>query len=568
MKKVYPLFFLLYLLPLYLSAQPRWEVGFNIGGNNYLGDLTPNWYPIARETQLGYGVFFKRHINQSIGIRLNYHGGLLGGDDLRFDEQADRGMSFLAQIHDASVLFEWQFNARSRYSKGSIHSIATPYLFAGPGVSFFKPDTDYNQDSDDNVVFDARDLESQQWNQTFSLNTGAGIRFDLTERTSLGFEFSVHPVFNDWLDGVKYSGNPIQNDWFVFLGLTLGHRLSLMDKDKDRITDALDVCPDQAGDKKFYGCPDSDKDGITDALDACPDLAGSVFYRGCPDTDKDGITDNIDQCPDVPGLGSLFGCPDRDGDGVADHLDLCPDLPGLSAVNGCPDADADGITDENDACPYLFGLAAFKGCPDSDNDGVPDHLDLCPTLAGLSGSNGCPFLDGDGDGVANENDLCPDFKGTPATKGCPDSDGDGVSDPEDRCPYVAGPPGNKGCPEIKKEDRETIALAVRSVQFEFGSDRLTPVSKQSLDKVGVVLGKYPGQKVFILGHTDSKGSDAFNLKLSERRAIQCRQYLINKGIAADRLTAKGFGESKPVATNKTTEGQAKNRRVEFDLGGQ
>lgn len=565
MIKVFPLFFLLYALPVFLAAQPHWEVGFNVGGNNYLGDLNPNWYPVSRETQFGYGVFIKRHLNEDIGLRLNYQGGLISGDDTRFDENADRGMSFTSQVNEASLLFEWQFNTRKRYTKGNIHSIASPYLFAGPGLTFFNPHTVYNENSDDNVYFDSRDLESQQWTTAFSINTGAGIRFDLSERTSLGFEVSLHPVFNDWLDGVKYSANASSNDWFMFYGMSLGYRFAMMDKDNDGLTDALDVCPDLAGDEKFQGCPDTDKDGVRDELDACPQLAGSVFYRGCPDTDGDGITDNIDQCPDVPGPGALYGCPDSDEDGITDNLDECPDLPGLGALKGCPDSDADGITDAMDVCPTIFGLPVFKGCPDTDGDGIIDSEDLCPKLAGLSAYKGCPNIDDDGDGVADKDDLCPSLKGSPALKGCPDSDGDGVSDLDDRCPYVAGLPGNKGCPELKKEDREVIALAERSVQFEFGSDLLTSYSKDILDKVVTVLKKYPEQNVVVSGHTDSKGSDAFNLKLSERRAQRCRQYLVDKGISAERLMAKGYGEAKPIASNTTTQGQAKNRRVEFDL---
>ncbi len=565
MSKVSPLCLVLCALPFLLPAQARWEVGFHLGGNNYLGDLTYDGVPVMRETQFGFGFFGKRQFTNQLGLRLNYHGGQVSGDDNRFDERADRGMSFRTPLHEVSLLAEWQFNASNRYSKGAVHQIATPYLFLGPGASFYKPDTDYNENSGENTMFDARDLESQQWNTAFSLNTGAGIRFDLSERTSLGFEVSVHPLFSDWLDGVRYSGNPDNNDWYMFYGMSLGHRLALYDKDKDGITDACDVCPDQPGKSKFFGCPDSDDDGITDALDACPTLAGSPFYRGCPDTDGDGTADNIDECPDIKGPGQSKGCPDADLDGVPDHKDACPDVAGRAALDGCPDADADGIPDHLDRCPGVFGPATFNGCPDSDGDGVPDHLDNCPRLAGLSMYGGCPFVDTDGDGIADDEDKCPELKGVAAGKGCPDSDGDGVFDADDRCPDVKGVLGGKGCPEVKKEDREAIALAVRSVQFEFGSDQLTAYSQKLLDKVADVLRRYPEQHVQITGHTDSKGSDAFNLKLSERRAARCRQYLIDKGIAADKLTSKGFGESKPIASNATAKGQAKNRRVEFDL---
>ncbi len=230
------------------------------------------------------------------------------------------------------------------------------------------------------------------------------------------------------------------------------------------------------------------------------------------------------------------GCPDTDGDAIEDGLDRCPEIPGLTKFGGCPDTDDDGIEDALDKCPLVKGIARFEGCPDTDDDGIQDSLDRCPTVRGIE-----------------------------KFQGCPDTDNDGLEDAVDRCPTVAGTEANKGCPELKKEDKKLISKQVRNIQFETGSDKLTAASIPVLEQVAEILKGYPNYKVNIAGHTDSQGPDKKNLLLSERRANRCVEKLVELGIEAERLSAKGFGERKPIATNKTAAGKAKNRRVEFDL---
>jgi outer membrane protein OmpA-like peptidoglycan-associated protein len=99
--------------------------------------------------------------------------------------------------------------------------------------------------------------------------------------------------------------------------------------------------------------------------------------------------------------------------------------------------------------------------------------------------------------------------------------------------------------------------------FDFNKATLKPEGKAKLDEAAGIMNKYPDLKVSVEGHTDSIGSDAYNMKLSERRAESAVSYLTSKGIAASRLSAKGFGKTRPVADNKTDAGRAKNRRVEL-----
>ncbi len=316
----------------------------------------------------------------------------------------------------------------------------------------------------------------------------------------------------------------------------------------------------------YFGKPkDRDGDGISDANDKCPDIPGTAALMGCPDRDSDGITDAEDKCPDVPGIAALAGCPDKDSDGITDLEDDCPDVKGLAALKGCPDTDSDGITDAQDKCPTEAGPASNMGCPvkDRDGDGIMDADDACPSEKGPASTKGCP--DRDGDGVADKDDACPDKKGDMMHKGCPDTDGDGVYDNEDRCVDVPGTIALKGCPEIKKEDKQKIDLAIKFVQFETGKAVLLPGSPKVLDDVASVLLKYPEYSLTMAGHTDNVGEDKMNLALSERRAKTCFDYLVAKGVPANRLSHAGYGETQPVADNATKAGRDKNRRVDFAL---
>ncbi|TNE55272.1 MAG: OmpA family protein [Bacteroidetes bacterium] len=146
-----------------------------------------------------------------------------------------------------------------------------------------------------------------------------------------------------------------------------------------------------------------------------------------------------------------------------------------------------------------------------------------------------------------------------------DSDGDGVADTDDHCPDVAGSKKNNGCPEMKKEVKEVVDKAVAGVQFETGKDVMLESSHTRLDAIAALMKANPAYKLSIYGHTDNTGSHETNMDLSQRRAQSVKNYLIKKGIDAKRMTTKGFGESKPKASNDTEEGRARNRRVEFNL---
>ena len=266
---------------------------------------------------------------------------------------------------------------------------------------------------------------------------------------------------------------------------------------------------------------DTDGDGIPDTADKCPTTPGPKECQGCPcppkDTDGDGIPDDIDRCPTIPGPKENFGCPwgDRDHDGIADNVDKCPDVPGIPELSGCPDKDTDG-------------------------DGIPDRLDKCPTGKGIPELQGCPDTDRDADGIPDRLDQCPDVPGVPEEHGCP----------------------RKYKLVVVKKDRIEIK---QQVHFATNRWKILHDSYDLLEQVALVLKDSPKIKVRVEGHTDSVGSLSHNMSLSQHRAESVVEFLIEHGVDADRLRPKGFGPTRPLASNATAMGRAQNRRVEFHI---
>jgi outer membrane protein OmpA-like peptidoglycan-associated protein len=246
--------------------------------------------------------------------------------------------------------------------------------------------------------------------------------------------------------------------------------------------------------------------------------------------------------------------PDRDGDSVLDPEDACPDTPGVRTadpkINGCP--------------------------PDRDNDGISDADDACPDVPGVKTedpkTNGCP-PDRDGDGVPDEHDACPDVPGVktedPKTNGCPpDRDKDSIIDPEDACPDVPGEkdpdPKKNGCPPARVEAGEI--KITQQVKFKLNSAVILPESDGILGAVATILKEHPEiDRVRVEGHTDDKGTAAYNNNLSTRRAAAVATWLTKHGIEKTRLSSKGFGRTRPIDSNTTDEGRQNNRRVEFHI---
>ncbi|MCK4414284.1 MAG: OmpA family protein [Candidatus Eisenbacteria sp.] len=212
---------------------------------------------------------------------------------------------------------------------------------------------------------------------------------------------------------------------------------------------------------------------------------------------------------------------------------------------------------------------------DSDLDGIPDKMDACPHAAedfdGFEDQDGCPDVDNDGDGIPDVDDDCPgraeDFDGFQDMDGCPDidNDGDGILDRDDKCPNAAETfnrfEDTDGCP-----DEAPIEFPMLNINFKFNSAEFMGTDPiPALERIAEVLRESPDVRVRIEGHTDSVGGEEYNTGLSLRRAEAVRDYLVEKGIGAERLMAEGLGEGHPVASNDSEQGRYRNRRIEFKV---
>lgn len=205
-----------------------------------------------------------------------------------------------------------------------------------------------------------------------------------------------------------------------------------------------------------------------------------------------------------------------------------------------------------------FGDEFDNNVTDDDNDNFFHHS------VGIKYNFGSRN-DRDGDGVSDVMDKCPDVPGPRSTMGCPDTDNDGIIDIDDYCPTMIGSKGNNGCPEVDATHIKVMQEALYGVYFDFEKAVVKPESYPILNRVVNIMKNHEYYKLKVEGHTDAKGTPSFNHTLSHDRANAVKSYLVGKGIASDRITSAGYGEKRPVASNDTEEGMAKNRRVEFIL---
>ena len=167
----------------------------------------------------------------------------------------------------------------------------------------------------------------------------------------------------------------------------------------------------------------------------------------------------------------------------------------------------------------------------------------------------------------DKDDKCPNNPGPAKNGGCPyiDTDGDGVLDKDDECVNIHGLVENKGCPKIEEEEQEIINTAFANLEFESGKNIIKESSYESLEALADLLIKKGDWKLKIAGHTDSQGAEQANLILSKKRAEAVRDFLVQRGIAPERLIVQYFGEEQPIDTNDTPEGRQRNRRVEMTI---
>ncbi len=312
------------------------------------------------------------------------------------------------------------------------------------------------------------------------------------------------------------------------------------------------------GDAVLDQLADSDGDGLTD-------IEEIMIYHtdpNNPDTDGDGLTDG----DEVRIYGTNPLNPDTDGDGLTDgdEVHKYHTNPRLA------DSDGDGLTDGDEVLKYhtdalsrdtdgdgisdydeIFKYHTNPLKKDSDGDGLSDYEEIF-----LYHTN--PLLkDSDGDGLSDYDEIFK-YHTNPLNV---DTDGDGVPDNEDDCPLEPGPKWNHGCPEVPFQVGQRIDLP--RIEFATGKSEILPESFAPLNQLLGLMGKYPGTKISIQGHTDNQGDSLANEKLSVSRANAVRDWLSSHGVSSTRLETRGYGQTRPITTNSTDQGRETNRRIEF-----
>ncbi len=531
------------------TSDRKWNFGILGGISTYAGDLGNgmlNFRTRDFEQNLLGGFTVSRYLNSSFDATIMGTYGSWG-----YYNTTAPNVDFKGSMLHGNINIRYKLNNGYLISE---NAWLAPYIFAGAGVTSLTGSRINN-------------------GMDYPIVGGLGLRIRITEVLSFNYQatFGYMSTGHNNPNGPEYANGvapkPTGTDQFLLHTIGMDFNLGRgKDSDADGVTDKNDKCENTPKGVKVdaKGCPlDSDGDGVLDYQDKCPTQAGPANTSGCPDADKDGVADKDDQCPNEAGVAELKGCPDTDGDGIIDSKDKCPNEKGSLAADGCPDRDGDGIIDKDDMCPDVKGIILFKGCPDSDGDGIEDSKDMCPDLKGPISTNGCP--DTDNDGVHDGIDKCPLLAGSPAHFGCPDTDNDGVYDDIDRCITIPGTAANQGCPELKKETKQLFEKALQGIQFETGKAVIKPVSFPILNAIVNVMKENSSYKLLIGGHTDNVGDDAMNMTLSQDRATSVSNYLISHGVDPMRVSATGYGETKPVDTNNSVKGRTRNRRVEFKV---
>lgn len=385
---------------------------------------------------------------------------------------------------------------------------------------------------------------------TYMVPVGGGLKFNLNSKTALHISAGINVLANDNIDGLKLNNRDAY--WDILIGVS-GHRGNpLRDTDGDRLTDR-----DEKNFRTDRKNPDTDRDGLPDGLEVHVYAADPLI----PDSDNDGIPDGdeVNIHHTSPTL------PDSDMDGISDYHEIAVYF--TNPIKS--DSDGDGLDDGEELHDYSTNPLRH----DSDFDGLND-------LAEIKAFKTDPLRrDTDGDDI-NDGDETTVYKTDPLLS---DTDADSLSDGDELNLYHTDPRNrdsdgggiddgievNRGGNPLSDQDDISFdikpgeAIVLEGVFFQTGSVKLDETSKLILRKAFYTIALNPDMKVEIRGYTDNVGLPYINVQLSTARAAAVKNHLVDLGIDGQRIKARGFGPSNPVADNKTEGGRSKNRRIEL-----
>ncbi len=394
----------------------------------------------------------------------------------------------------------------------------SPYLYGGIGALHY--------DVKELPANATAGVETKGW--TAYVPFGAGMQFKVSENTSFEASGGYNYAFSDDLNAVQDGGDD------GFLTITAGFTMTGFDWNAD-----------------------PDGDGLTNRQEK--ELGTD---RNVADTDGDGLNDG----EEVHQYQTQPLAADTDGDGLNDGAEVNEHKTKPTAA----DSDGEGLNDYDEVMTYATNAMAV----DSDGDGLNDKEEL------MSHKTDPLKKDTDGDGLSDGVEV-NDSKTKPLVA---DTDGDNLSDGDEVLRHNTNPLDKdsddgsvedgvevaRGTNPMKKSDDVVLEvkkvgakIVLDGIVFATGKADITEQSEEILQKAYNTLVAYPDMSVEIQGYTDNTGSRRGNMRLSERRALAVKNYLVEKGVDASRISSKGLGPANPIATNDTAEGRQKNRRIEF-----
>lgn len=450
-------------------------------------------------------------------------------DDVEYKAQAS-GVGF-----DVGFVYEWRPEA-DKYKTKDINGNLVPLKYKNK--YYLK------------VGLSITDIGSLKYKEGFNTNYNLnGVAIDRRTIEDGDFEEEIEPLLNPREEIISSkiklpAGIHVNIDWNAYkkLYLNLNTDLSLINEDKEnanRIANTLSLTPRLETKWASLYSPVSIREYGGFIWGAGIRLGPIFVGSGSILTNLMGKSKTADVYAGLKLPIYQSKLKDKDKDGVYDKYDECPKEAGPVENNGCP-------------LPVVVEVVEEVVELDTDNDGIVDSLDECPNEFGLAENNGCPkiepiVIDTDNDGIEDSKDACPDKFGLVANNGCPN-----ITNLNDDV-------------EKAKEVVETINEYAKTINFASGKTTFTSETFDSLTSILAILNKYPDSNFEINGYTDSVGSSALNLKLSQNRAYAVLAYFVENGIGTQRLKAVGHGEENPIADNATKQGRALNRRVEIVL---
>jgi outer membrane protein OmpA-like peptidoglycan-associated protein/opacity protein-like surface antigen len=426
-----------------------------------------------------------------------------------------------------------------------------PYIYIGGGLMHYR--VKYQEEQ---IQVSPNEIKNDGWAGVFPL--GIGAEFALSDRVLL--DISLGGAFTSTTDLNNFDNGNNTMDTYINLGVGLTFTGEGCSSDKDM--DGLGKCEEEKLGTDPNN-PDTDGDGLTDGEEVhgvnvdLKVVGKPVQTKLCktdplnPDTDGDGLKDGEEVMKyKTDPLNS-----DTDGDGLKDGEEVISYK--TDPLN--PDTDGDGLNDGNEVLTYKTDPLNV----DTDGDGLKDGEEVNGVNVELKVV-----------GKAAETKLC---KTDPLNK---DTDGDGLKDGEEVMSYKTDPLNvdtdggtindgievNRGTDPLDPSDdvvKINVPIVLEGITFAFNKSEITPESDKILMGALKTLQIHKDIVVEISGHTDNVGSNAYNQKLSLRRAEAVKSWLVAKGISADRIIAVGYGEEHPRVPNDTEDNRRLNRRIEF-----